>query len=798
MTIDIDAVMAALSLEQKASLLAGDDNWHTGAVPGVPAMRVSDGPAGVRGTSWTGPASASFPCGTALGATFDPSLVEEIGEALGREARSKGAHVLLAPTVNLHRTPIGGRNFECMSEDPVLTARIAAGYIRGVQHHGVACCIKHFVGNDTEFERHTISSDIDEVTLREAYLVPFEHAIKPVAEGGANVRSLMSSYNRINGTYASEHHDLLRTVLRDEWGFDGAVISDWFGTHTAAESLEASLDLEMPGPPRERTVEAVLAAMREGRTTLERVDESVRRLLQLMVWSGVGEVPSDEYTDDSVETRDVIRRAAIAGSVLLKNTGVLPLAPTTQLALLGPNAERSQAQGGGSARVRASSPSRPIAELSRRGVAFVHEPGCSIEKRLPPMRGEFRVRYTGRDGATADAVADRLSFIWMDDPAPGIDRAAFGMQVAGSFTPDVAGDWQLSLVVVGSAVLRVDGEIVVDLTIPQVGGAFFGLGNPEIRVSVPCEAGVRREVSVQMEVQERSQLRGLLVGAEAQANDDAMERAIAAAAAAEVAVVIVGTDADWETEGEDRDSMGLPGAQDELVRRVAAANPNTVVVINAGSPVTMPWLDDVAAVLQVWFPGEEFGAALAAMLFGEAEPGGRLPITIPRRLQDTPAFGFYPGVNDHMPYGEGLLIGHRWYDAHGTEPAFPFGFGLGYTTWEMAPGATLVGDIATGVTVTVPVRNTGTRSGRTVVQVYVEPFDAAPGRPRRTLQGFAQVVAPAGGLASATIHLDSRAFSQWSPTTHRWVVVPGEYRLVAGFSSRDLTPVGASRAPGPV
>ena len=231
---------------------------------------------------------------------------------------------------------------------------------------------------------------------------------------------------------------------------------------------------------------------------------------------------------------------------------------------------------------------------------------------------------------------------------------------------------------------------------------------------------------------------------------------------------------------------------------MAAANPNTVVVINAGSPVTMPWLDDVAAVLQVWFPGEEFGAALAAMLFGEAEPGGRLPITIPRRLQDTPAFGFYPGVNDHMPYGEGLLIGHRWYDAHGTEPAFPFGFGLGYTTWEMAPGATLVGDIATGVTVTVPVRNTGTRSGRTVVQVYVEPFDAAPGRPRRTLQGFAQVVAPAGGLASATIHLDSRAFSQWSPTTHRWVVVPGEYRLVAGFSSRDLTPVGASRAPGPV
>ena len=797
MTIDIDAVMAALTLEQKASLLAGDDNWHTAAVPGVPAMRVSDGPAGVRGTSWTGPASASFPCGTALGATFDPALVEEVGDALGREARSKGAHVLLAPTVNLHRTPIGGRNFECMSEDPHLTAMIAAGYVRGVQHHGVACCIKHFVGNDTEFERHTISSDIDDVSLREAYLVPFEQAIKPVVDGGANVRSLMSSYNRINGTYSSEHPDLLRSVLRDEWGFDGAVISDWFGTHTAAESLEASLDLEMPGPPRERTVEAVLAAVREGRTTVERVDESIRRLLQLMAWSGVGEIPSDEYTDDSAETRDVIRRAAIAGSVLLKNTGVLPLSPTVQLALLGPNAERSQAQGGGSARVRASSPSRPLAELGRRGVAFVHEPGCSIEKRLPPMRGEFRVRYTGKDGATAAAVSDRLSFLWMDDPAPGIDRAAFGMHVNGSFTPDVTGDWQLSLVVVGSAILRVDGEIVVDLTIPQIGGAFFGLGNPEIRVSVPCEAGVRREVSVDMEVQERSQLRGMLVGAAAPASDDAMERAVAAAAGAEVAVVIVGTNADWETEGEDRDTMDLPGAQDELVRRVAAANPNTVVVINAGSPVTMPWLDDVAAVLQVWFPGEEFGTALAEMLFGEAEPGGRLPITIPKRLQDTPAYGFYPGVDDHMPYGEGLLLGHRWYDAHGTEPAFPFGFGLGYTTWATEPGATVSGDIAGGVTVTVPVRNTGDRAGTTIVQVYVEPAQRAGARPVRTLRGFARVHAPAGATASAIIRLDERAFSEWSPSAHGWVVPAGDYRVLAGFSSRELTPVGVSRAPEP-
>ncbi|MDP2292986.1 MAG: glycoside hydrolase family 3 C-terminal domain-containing protein [Actinomycetota bacterium] len=797
MTIDIDAVMATLTLGQKVSLLAGHDNWHSEALPGVPAMRCSDGPAGVRGTKWTGPASASFPCGTALGATFDPALVQEVGAALGEEARSKGAHVLLAPTVNLHRTPIGGRNFECMSEDPVLTAKIAVGYVRGVQQHRVACCIKHFVGNDTEHERHTISSDIDEVTLREAYLVPFEVAVRPVAEGGADVRSMMSSYNCINGVHASEHHELLRGVLRDEWGFDGAVISDWFGTHSAANSLEASLDLEMPGPPRERGA-ALLAAVRNGETTEARVDESVRRLLQLFSWSGVGEISSDEVTADSPATRSVIKRAAIAGSVLLKNDdSVLPLAASGRVALIGPNtAERGQVQGGGSARVRVNRPSMPLAALQARGIDLVHEAGCSIDKRMPSMRGDFAVEYFDAVGGTAAATTDRINFIWMDSPDPNIDLATFGVRVSGAFVPHVSGEWSIGLTVVGAAVLRVDGEIVVDLSTPQVGGAFFGLGSQEIRSTISCEQGVARHIEVEVSVAERAQLRGLIVGAAPPIADDTIGRAAAVAADAEVAVVIVGTNPDWETEGEDRTSMDLPGDQDELVRRVAAVNPRTVVVINAGSPVSMPWLDDVAAVLQVWFPGEEFGEALADMLLGVAEPGGRLPITIPKQLSDTPAFEFYPGADDHMAYGEGLLIGHRWYDAHGTEPAFPFGFGLGYTSWEMGD-ASLAGDIESGVTVTVPVRNTGGRAGSTVVQCYVEPAQTEAGRPLRTLQGFARVEAAAGGDAVATIHLDTRAFSRWNIDSHGWVVAPGDYRVLAGWSSRDLTSAAGvvSRAP---
>jgi beta-glucosidase len=803
MTIDVETVLASLTLEQKVSLLAGYDAWHTVELPGVPVMRCSDGPAGVRGTRWAGPRSASFPCGTALGASFDPSLVQEVGEALGREARSKGAHVLLAPTVNLHRTPIGGRNFECMSEDPVLTSAIAVAYVKGVQSSGVACCIKHFVANDTEFERHTISSEVDEVTLRELYLVPFEHAVRPVDDGGAAVRSVMSSYNRIGGTYASEHGPLLRGVLRDEWGFDGVVISDWNGTHSAAESLEAGLDLEMPGPPRERG-DALLQAVLEGRTTEARVDESVRRLLTMFDWSGVGVIDTDETTDDSPATRSVIRRAAIAGTVLLKNDGaLLPLdrATVSTVALLGPNSERGQMQGGGSAQVRVNRPSRPLAALVARGLQVVHEPGCRIEKRLAPMRGHFTAHYFDAEGRTAEGATDRLDFVWMEPPHPDFDRDQFGARIEGTFTPDADGDWIVGLTAVGPVVLRIDGEVVVDLSTPQSGGAFFGLGSQEIRAELACEAGVARHVEIQMEYVERAQLRGLTVGAEAPKSDDLIARAVAAAAAAEVAIVVVGTSAEWETEGEDRDTMDLPGDQDELIRRVAAVNPRTIVVVNAGSPVTMPWVDDVAAVMQVWFPGEEFGDALADMLLGVHEPGGRLPITIPVQLSDTPAFRHHPGRDGLAVYEEGLFIGHRWYDAQGITPQFPFGHGIGYTNWSMGE-ATLSGSIHTGVTVSVPVRNTGERDGATVVQCYVGPSHPSTERPVRTLQGFTRVAAAAGDAATATIGLPSRAFARWDIDLHDWVVDPGPREVWVGWSSAALsavylTPAGGSREDEP-
>ena len=790
MTTGLDQdLLSQLSADQKVALLAGVDPWHTAGFddPPVPAIRMSDGPAGVRGTSWSGPASASFPCGAALGATWDPQLVEEVGRALGREAHSKSANIVLAPTVNLHRTPVGGRNFECYSEDPVLTAELAVAYVSGLQSERVAACIKHFVGNDTEFERMTISSEVDERTLRELYLVPFEAAVHR-----ADVRVVMSGYNRLNGTFCSEHHWLLTELLRDEWGFDGLVVSDWFGTHSAAESLLAGLDVEMPGPPRARG-EHLRAALERGDVTVDDLDRSVARVLALADWTGAADTGTTEVTADDPETRSVIRRATARGAVLLKNDGgVLPLAAAVRrVALIGPYARYGRPQGGGSARVHPDHGRGPLEALQARGLDVTFEPGGSIAKYLPTVHGDFTLGLSDATGATAEVAANRLVWFWDKAPAEGIDPATFTARVSGTFVPDATGTWELGLRAVGPASVQIDGVTVVELTEALRGGAFFGMGSPEIRGTVELEEGRRYELSADYPAADGQLVRGLVVGARPVPDDDASSRAAAMAADADVAIVIVGTDDDWETEGEDRTSMTLPGQQDELVEAVAAANPNTVVVLNSGSPVTMPWLDAVPAVLQLWFPGQEIGDGLADVLTGDVEPGGRLPTTFPRRIEDTPAFAHHPGIDGRAVYAEGLFIGHRWYDREGIEPLFPFGFGLGYTTFTLGTAA-VAGGIEQGITVDVEVTNTGERTGSEVVQVYVEPPSGDPARPLRHLAGFGRVELGPGESGWVNVTLERRAFASW--IDGEWVVAPGEYTIHAGRSCADLARAGSVSA----
>lgn len=824
----VDELLARLSLEDKCTLTAGDDAWHTRAIAhaGIPRLKVTDGPNGARGDAVSGATATCFPVGVALAASWDPDLLTRVGGALADEARSKGARVLLGPTVNLHRTPLGGRNFECYSEDPVLSGRLAAAFIRGLQDAGVGACIKHFVANDSEFERFTISSEVDERTLRELYLRPFEIA---VAE--SDPWTIMGAYNRVNGEFACEHHQLLTDVLRGEWRWDGVVISDWGAVHTGPRTVAAGCDLEMPGPGRHLGARLV-QQVESGELDAAVVDEAARRLVGLLVRTGrlddevdtatglPAEMP--ERSDDTPERRALAKEAAIAGMVLLKDDGgLLPLDPDElgTLAVIGPNAETGTYQGGGSSQVIAHHVSHPLDALRIRFGAerIVHEPGCVTHKFLPELAPDrlgvdappepgvgdeaderpIHLTVHTDPGFTGDPVAERrlrtLQARLFTGRMPGIeDSSTFGARYTTRFLPRRTGAHTFSLSAVGQARLLVDGEVVVDnWTAPEPGEWFFSFASREQLGAVTLEEGVPAELVVEYGREVMQGPIGLRVGLLEPVPDDMLERAAATAAGAQAALVLVGTTGEWETEGNDRSSMTLPGAQDELIRRVADVQPNTIVVVNAGSPVDMrSWLDAVPSVVQVWFPGQEFGDALASVVSGDAEPGGRLPTTLPHRFEDCPAFLSYPGEGDRVVYGEGVFAGYRGYDARGADVAFPFGHGLGYTTYDYGDlEATVAGtadDEDLSVSLTVTVTNTGTRAGTEVVQGYVADPESAVRRPPHELAAWVKVHLDAGESRSITLAFDRRAFTYWHPQTRAWVVEPGEFEIAVGRSSRDL------------
>jgi beta-glucosidase len=785
----IEKLVAELTLDEKAALTAGVDLWHGPGADrlGIPALKVTDGPSGARGEQWSGRPSANFPCGTALGATWNTDLVHEVGKRLGVEARRKQAHALLAPTVNIHRHPLAGRNFECYSEDPMLSARMAVAYITGVQSQGVGCTVKHFVANDSEFERMTISSEVDERTLREISLVPFEAAVKE-----AGTWALMTAYNRVNGPYCSEHAELL-AMLRDEWQFEGLVISDWYGTHSTVSAATAGLDLEMPGPPQ-WFGDKLAAAVRAGEVPESALDDKVHRVLSLMERTGRldDERPQEVCIDDPID-RAIARRAAGESFVLLRNQrAALPISAATKtIAVIGPNADATVIQGGGSARVTPHPPVSPLAGLRARfasaGIEVAHERGCYSFKRTPVLedpvlRGPLAVEYfAGRERA-GDPVYEEDSarglFTFIGPVGHGVP-AEFSLKVRGTVVASETGEWTFTLVQVGRAKLSVDGEVIVDNWNPtERSDAFMGIGSAEAAGTIALTAGEPHTLEVEF-VPPRG-LGGLEIGCRPPAPPDLMDRAVALARRADAVVCVVGTDNDWETEGHDRESMALPPPQDELVRAIAAVNPSVVVVVNAASPIEMPWADDVAAILQAWFPGEEWGNALADVLSGDISPSGKLPTTIPVRLEDTPAFTNYPGERGKVRYGEGIFVGYRWYDARRIEPRFCFGHGLSYTTFELG-SPTWDGDA-----VHVRVTNTGSVRGAETVQCYVRDSEASVARPQQELKAFAKVWLDPGESRDLAPRLDERAFAFWDVAAHAWTVEPGEFELRVGTSSRAI------------
>jgi beta-glucosidase len=828
---DVDELVAGLTLEAKAGLTAGRDMWSTAAAPGVVPVRMTDGPNGARGSSVLGAGEATavcVPCGSALGATWDPELVERVGALLGEEARTKGCRVLLAPTLNLHRSPLAGRNFECFSEDPLLAGRAAVAYVRGVQGQGVIATIKHLAGNETEFERYSIDSVVDERALRELYLVPFELA---VTEGGA--QAVMTAYNRLNGRYCAEDEALLTGVLREEWGFEGFVMTDWSALASTEASPRAGLDLEMPGPGR-ALGPALARAVQDGRVDEALVDAQVTRLLRTLDRVGARDDEPDapERSVDRPEHRALAREAAAAAMVLLRNDGLLPLDPAglDSVAVVGPNADRAQIMGGGSAFLRPHGRVTPLEALRAHlgeGVTVRHERGCDVDRHAPVLPCPFEVELhagTELDGEPAGRAhrPDGL-LIFFGAPAAGLDPDSFSFRARARFTPAESGAHAVTIAQAGSARVLVDGtEIVEGFTSPPpLGDELIGMASEEIAGTIELEAG--REVEVVVEFSAAGaplSLRGAKVGLRPPAPPDLVDRAVAAAAASDAAVVVVGTNADWESEGVDRASLHLPGAQDELVRRVLAANPRTVVVVNAGAPVALDWADEAPALLMAWLGGQEMADALADVLLGDAEPSGRLPTTFPRRIEDTPSFGTFPGENGTTRYAEGVLMGYRWYDARHLPVRFAFGHGLSYTTFALGPPRLSAAEIAAGETVTVDIEvtNTGARAGAEVVQLYVAPPPAPLVRPSRELRAFAKVRLEPGQTSTVRLELGPRAFACWDPgdrawaeleprlaasrmvgygagrrTEPGWRVDPGVYELHVGRSCAEIAHVAALR-----
>jgi len=793
----IDVLLDRLTLEEKASLTGGADLWHLPAIArlGIGRLTMSDGPSGVRGARFTD-RSLALPCGAALGATWNPELIDQVGEVLAAEAVTKGVDLLLGPTVCIPRTPLAGRTFESYAEDPYLTSRLAVAYVDGVQRHGVGCCIKHFACNDQEFERMTISAEVDPTALREIHLPAFEAAV-----GEAGVWAVMSAYNRVNGTYCAEHPELLGRILKDEWGFDGVVVSDWFGAHSTVPAATAGLDIEMPGPPRwlgGTLAEAVVA----GEVDMATLDGAARRILRLMARTGLldrglDDVP--ERSEDDPGRRGVARRAAGESMVLLTNDGILPLDPAGlgRVALIGPAADVLEFGGGGSATVnphRVASAADGLRARLGAAVEVVIEPGCRISDVCPTIDPRlfgtgagadagFRVEFFDNPDAAGAPVAVesgyRGRFLWLGDPVPGLPAERFSARGSVVIHPGEGGPWRFSLESAGKSRLFVDDRLVVDNWEPTPGTSFMGFGSTTVEEEVELVADQAYRLGFELSSGGLPGA-GLRIGALPGLPADAMELAVSAAAGAELAIVMVGSNSERETEGEDRVTLDLPGDQAELVARVAAVNPDTIVVVNAGSPVAMPWVEAVRANLLVWYPGEEGAEALVDHLLGVTSPSGRLPITFPARLEDTPAFRHYPGEDGTVVYAEGTRVGYRHYDAFGIEPLFCFGHGLSYSTFRYDPPVVVAGP--GDVSVEVGVTNTGDRAAAEVVQLYVRSVL----RPESQLKGFTKLGLGPGETATARFSLGSRAFAHWDADAGGWAAGSGEFEIRVGASSRDI------------
>jgi beta-glucosidase len=789
-----DAILARMTLEEKIDYVGGADGFYVRAVPrlGLPAFRMADGPFGVRNV---GPSTA-YAAGIGLAATWDPALAHAVGAAIGRDARARGVHIMLAPGVNLYRAPMCGRNFEYFGEDPFLTARIAVGYIQGMQEEGVSATVKHFLGNNSEVDRHHTSSDIDPRALRELYLPAFEAAIKE-----AHVGAVMTSYNLVNGLHMTENADLVNGLLKKEWGFDGIVMSDWDATYDGVAAANAGLDLEMPSA-KLMTRETLLAAVGAGKISAATIDDKVRRILRTALRFGWPDRPAADLSASLFDEtgRATALDAARAGMVLLKNDkAFLPLdrARTKTVALIGPGAYPAVPVGGGSSQVR------PLAAVSfvqgladhLRGAAtvLVHHGVPTLAEIFdstdwvtaakdgqPGLRAEY---FNDRALAGEPAlirVDERLNFAW-DKPNywPTGNRPQSSARWTGAYVAPTGGEYIFAAFTYGLDEYRlyVDGKLVLDRS-----------RSPQPIQTARLRLAAGRAYAIRFEYRHGDHHARVGLGVR-RADTLVDPAAVAMARRADAVVVAAGFEPMTESEGYDR-TFALPLGQDDLIAAVRAANPRVVVAITSGGGVDMTrFVDRVPAIVQTWYPGQEGGTALAEILFGDVNPSGKLPVTFERRFEDSAVHdSYYPDAGQQILYKESVFLGYRHFDRAGTKPLFPFGHGLSYTRFKYAnlsvEPAALTGDAP--VTVSFDVTNVGGRRGAEVAQIYVGERKPAVPRPPKELKGFARVDLRPGETRQIQIALDRRAFSFYDITAKAWRAQPGAFDVLVGSSSRKI------------
>ncbi|WP_405587504.1 glycoside hydrolase family 3 C-terminal domain-containing protein [Streptomyces sp. NBC_01190] len=793
----IDLLLSQLTNAEKASLMTAvgvpTGSHATGYIPGVdrlgiPGMQFTDGPGGVR----DGQPETALPSPVALAASFDTELAKQYGTVMGSEAKYRGYQAIYGPMVNIVRTPLGGRDFETLGEDPELAGDIGASEIRGIQAQGVAAQVKHFAGNNQENARMTSSSNIDERTLHEIYLPAFEKAVKD-----GHVWSLMCAYNKVNGTYACENAQILRDVLIDTWKYDGVIDTDYPANHSTVASALAGLDQEFSGTTYFQQLPAAVAA---GQVPQSVLDDAARRILRLEFRTGLFDpkpAPAVDFDQDSA----FARKAAEDGSVLLKNSGAtLPLdtRKLTSLAVIGPNADTAITGGGGSSAVTPYKKVDPVSGLKARlgsgvtvtsvkagqGSGFPVIPASA----LTGLKGEYFTNKTlsGTPALTRDDP--NIDFDWvLGSPDPSIPVDGFSARWTGTVTAPATAAYTFSATSDDGSRIYLDDKLIVD--------NWSDHGSATVK-SDPVQLTAGQPHTLRVEFYDSAQNASVSVGWSAPGvQDPTIQAAAAAAAASDAAVVVVG---DSSSEGSDRTTLALPGNEDDLIRAVAAANPRTVVVLRAGAPVLMPWLADVPAVLDMWYPGQEDGNALAALLTGDAEPGGRLPVSFPRTDTQTAtaaAPGRYPAVGGVYDYSEGLDVGYRWYDQEDETPLFPFGYGLSYTTFRQSHLRVSGGGVQATSRGTSPVRlsvdvtNTGHRTGTDVVQAYVA-YPQGAGEPPKALKAFAKVQLKPGQTRTVRLTLGSDALRVWDSNAHDWTVLDGRYPVYVGPSSADVSPAG--------